>query len=450
MRQLFVNRRGNMLKGDTMYKFIQKLYPINRSLTGEGVRRSLKYIQEEIPINIHEISSGSKVFDWVVPKEWHIKEAFIENEKEERIVDFQKSNLHVMGYSEPVDLMMEKEALESHLYSMPKYPEVIPYITSYYSPNWGFCLPDVQRKALKEGTYKVKIDSTLFEGVLNYADMVIEGETKDEILLSTYVCHPSMVNNELSGPAILIEIVKWLQSRKNKYTYRILFAPETIGSIVYLHEHLEHLKKNMKAGIVLTCLALDTPFSFVATKYGNADIDKVVEQNLKAFGDFKRYSFLERGSDERQYNSANVNLPVVALTRTKFGQYKEYHTSADNLEITSPKILEESYQMVQRILLGIESFEMQDSKKRKEKESALKMTVCCEPQLGKRGLYPNVSTVNTKEIVQDMMNVIAYADGTNTDEEIFQFANVSKIRFEETVEKLKKANIVERIGAQNV
>jgi len=440
-----------MNNGEKIYKIIEDLFPINRSLTGEGVRETLNYIKKQIPVEIKEVDSGYKAFDWTVPKEWKVNDAYIANSKGEKIIDFKKLNLHLMGYSIPIDKKMYLDELEKHLYSIKEIPDAVPYITSYYSPNWGFCLSHNKRQTLEDDIYSVKIDSEHFNGVMNYGEMLIKGESEEEILLSTYVCHPSMVNNELSGPAVLTYIVKWLLNRENKYSYRILFAPETIGSIVYINKNLENLKKNLKAGMVLTCLAKDSHYSYVATKYGDSYIDNIMEKESEISKNIKKYSFLDRGSDERQYNSANVDLPVIAFSREKFGEYKEYHNSNDDLSITSPEILNDSFEMVKKIINSIEKNNFTKLKSnRKAVNKALKIKVCCEPQLGKRGLYPNISTTKTKELVQDMMNIIAYSDGTNTDNQIMKYANINKDKFSEIVSKLFDADIIERIEVENV
>ena len=246
-------------EGRDMYKWAQDLYPICRSLTGSGVRKTLNYIKDLIPdLTVHAIESGENVFDWQVPLEWNIKDAYIEDEDGHKIIDFNSNNLHVVGYSEPVDLLLDLDDLQKHLHSIPSQPNAIPYITSYYSQNWGFCLTDKQRQSLKKCKYHVFIDSELKNGVLNYADLVIKGQSEEEVFLSTYICHPSMGNNELSGPVVSTALAQWVKALENPYyTYRFVFLPETIGSIVYLSKHLEHLKKNMIAGFNVTCVGDD-------------------------------------------------------------------------------------------------------------------------------------------------------------------------------------------------
>ena len=323
----------------------------------------------------------------------------------DRIVDFKKHNLHVVGYSEPVDEEMTFSQLDFQLHSLPSQPNAIPYVTSYYKRQWGFCITDLKRNLLREdpdARYKVKIDSDLKPGVLNYGELIIRGTSNKEILLSTYVCHPSMANNELSGPCVLTALAQSIQKKNKPYfTYRILFLVETIGSIVYLSKHLEQMKKNTVAGFVLTCLGDNNNYSYIASKEGNSLADNVAQHVLDYHTrKYKKYSFLERGSDERQYCSVGIDLPVCSICRTKYNEYPEYHTSMDDLEFISPDGLQGAYDVYGKILLILENNETYRCK------------VKCEPQLGKRGLYPNLSTKETYRQTRDMMNLIAYSDGS--------------------------------------
>jgi len=387
-----------------MYKLVKRLFPICRSITGNGVRKTLNIIQEKIPITQKEIASGTKVFDWTVPDEWNIKDAYVKDEKGNRIIDFKKSNLHIVGYSIPFRGKLSLKELKEHLYTLPEQPEVIPYITSYYKRRWGFCLTHNLYKKLKKGIYEVNIDSTLQPGSLTYGELIIKGKTDEEILISTYICHPSLANNELSGPVISTYLAKYLLNRKEKprYTYRIIFIPETIGSISYLSLHKDHLKKNVIGGYVVTCIGDPGPFSYLQTRQENTLIDRVTIHALKnSEKEYKIYNFLERGSDERQYNSPGVDLPIGSLMRTKYGRYPEYHTSADNLDFITSKALFESLEMY-KLCINI-----------LEKNFKYVTTIPCEPQLGKRGLYPTLSTKTSGKSVRDMMNLLAYCDGKN-------------------------------------
>ena len=386
-----------------MYQWATDLFPICRSLTGQGVRDTLTYLQKEIPdLTIESIKSGEQVFDWQVPLEWNIKQAFIENELGERVIDFADSNLHVMGYSEPVDKIMDLEELNSHLYSLPKQPDAIPYITSYYQRRWGFCLTENQRKSLSPGKYRVKIESSLEAGELNYGQLLIKGKSEKEILLSTYICHPSLANNELSGPVVTTALAQWLCSLpSNEYSYRIIFVPETIGAITYLSKHLPDMKKHTKAGFVVTCVGDDNDYSFVPSRSENSLADKVALHALKnSVKSFQHYTFLQRGSDERQYCAPGVDLPVCSVMRTKYGEYPEYHTSLDNLDVISENGLQGGFNILQQCLILLQN------------NHRYQVTVLCEPQLGKRGLYPTLSSMTEDYTdVITMMDFIAYCDG---------------------------------------
>ena len=302
-----------------MYSLMERLFPICRSITGDGVRETLSILKEYIPIEIKEIPSGTKVFDWEIPDEWNIKDAYVKNMDGSRVIDFKRSNLHVVNYSIPFEGELTLDELAKHLYMLPDQPDLIPYVTSYYEKRWGFCLSQNQYDALEDTIYKVKIDATLQPGRLTYADIVIPGESEKEILLSTYVCHPSMANNELSGPVLTTFLTKQLLARKKKpfYTYRIIFIPETIGSITYLSLHLDHLKRNVVAGYVVTCVGGPDQFSYLQTRAENTLVDRVTLHALMhTEDDYNVYNFLERGSDERQYNAPGIDLPVGSLIKS--------------------------------------------------------------------------------------------------------------------------------------
>ena len=424
---------SNANVGAQMHGLCRELFPICRSLTGDGVRQSLEILKRHLPeLETHSVPSGTECFDWVVPPEWNIRDAYILDPDGNKIVDFKQSNLHVVGYSTAVDQFMELDELEPHLYSLPNQPNAIPYITSYYNERWGFCLSHEQRQSLKPGRYRVVIDSELVAGELNYGELVLPGETDQEIFLSTYVCHPSMANNELSGPAVTTFLAKWLKTVPNRrYTYRIVFIPETIGSIVYISQHLKHLKENVVAGFVLSCTGDDRDYSYLASRFGDSLADKVATHVLKHMHpDFKSYSFLDRGSDERQYCSPGVDLPMCSIMRTKYGCYPEYHTSLDDLDLISAAGLQGAFEVYQR------SFECL------ERNETLKISVCCEPQLGKRGLYPTTSSVDTKSIVADMMNLLAYCDGTMTLLEISELIQVKMWDVFPIVDKMKAEGLL--------
>ena len=409
-----------------MYSWAKDLYPINRSLTGAGVRQTLAYLGNLLPdLVMHEVPSGTKAFDWTVPDEWTIRDAYIADESGKRVVDFHQHNLHVVGYSEAVDLWLDREELEQYLHSLPGQPDAIPYVTSYYKRRWGFCLTHNQRVALPQGLYHVVVDSDLKPGVLNYAELILPGETDEEVLLSTYICHPSMANNELSGPIVTTALVQWLQSlEKRRYTYRIVFIPETIGSIVYLSKNIDRLKRQVIAGFNITCIGDDRCYSYLPSRNGSTLSDQAALHVLHhTDSDFKRYSWLDRGSDERQYCAPGIDLPIATIMRSKYGEYPEYHTSLDDLNLITPSGLEGGYIALRR---AIEVF---------EKNGYFKVIQLCEPQLGKRGLYPTLSTKETNKDICTMMNLISYCDGRLT---LLEIAELVGDPFWELIPIIKK------------
>ena len=418
--------------GKEMYDWATDLFPINRSLTGDGVRQTLQYIKNIVPeLEVNEVPSGAKCFDWKIPQEWNCNDGYIIDPDGNKICDFKTNNLHIVGYSTPIDSEIELEELIEHLYYLEEQPTAIPYITSYYSPRWGFCLSFNEFQKLKKGTYKVKINSELKDGSLTYGEVKLKGESEKEIFLSTYVCHPSMANNELSGPVVTTALVNFIKSLKNrKYSYRIVFIPETIGSITYISRNIDEMKKNIIAGFNISCIGDDRSYSYIPTRYGNTLSDKVSKHILKNI-DYVEYSFLDRGSDERQYCSPGVDLPIATICRTKYGAYPEYHTSLDDLTVISPSGLYGGYDKIKK---AIELLEM---------NNYYKVNVLCEPQLGKRGLYPTISTKTSGAVVATMMNFLAYADGSN---DLIDIANIIGVQAEELfdiVHKMKVAKLIE-------
>ncbi|ENV8234820.1 DUF4910 domain-containing protein [Campylobacter jejuni] len=415
--------------GKAMYELACELFPIPRSITGQGFRDSLEILNKTLGggiLKFHSIKSGTKVFDWIVPDEWSVKEAYVITPEGEKICDFKKHNLHLLNYSEAIDKEIELEELQDHLYSIEEMPDAIPYVTSYYKRRWGFCLAHNERKKLKKGKYKVYIDAKHDEnGVLDYADFILPStqNSKDEILISTYLCHPSMANNELSGSVVSIFLAKWLLSLKERrYNYRFVIIPETIGSIVYLSKHLEHLKKHVKAGFVLSCLGDDHTYSLIHTPKENTLSDKVALHTLKNKENFKAFSFLDRGSDERQYNAPLVNLGIVGVCRTRYGDYDGYHNSKDDLNFISKKGLMGGLQSIQEMILNLEI------------NAVYENTITCEPNLGKRGLYHTLSTANDIPLA---CNFLAYCDGENDIIDIANILNMQAYEFKELLEKIK-------------
>lgn len=388
--------------GSFCHDMAKELFPICRSITGEGVRETLRYFKELIPqLEIHSIPSGTKVFDWTVPQEWHVREAYVEDESGKRIIDFKNHNLHLVGYSVSVDKTVDLEELQKHLYSLPDQPDAIPYITSYYSKRWGFCITETQRKELKKGKYRIYIDADFFDGVLNYGEVLIPGKVQEEVFISTYVCHPSMANNELSGPVVATALACWLNSLKDRhYSYRLVFIPETIGSIAYTSLNLERMQKHIIAGFNLTCIGDERSYSYLPSRLGNTLSDRIVQHVLSNIdADYKTYSWLERGSDERQYCAPGIDLPIASIMRTKYGQYAEYHTSLDDLKLVTPIGLAGGFNAAKQALEILEA------------NVKPKIMVLGEPQLGKRGLYPTLSTKESGALVRTMMNMISYCDG---------------------------------------
>jgi len=424
-KKFFENSYINHITGEFSYNLACELFPICRSLTGPGVRETLSHIKKHLPdLKTHEIPSGTHVFDWTVPNEWIIRDAYIKDKSGHKIVDFNVNNLHVVGYSEPVDQWINLEELNKHLFSLADQPDAIPYITSYYKRFWGFCLSYEQHKTLKPGSYHVVIDSELKPGVLNYADLVLPGNSKEEVLISTYICHPSMANNELSGIVVTTALARWLMSIKNyQYTYRFVFIPETIGSIVYLNANLDYLKQHVIAGFNVTCIGDDRCFSYLPSRNGNTLSDQVALHVLKHIDPkYKRYTWLDRGSDERQYCAPGIDLPIATIMRSKYGQYPEYHTSLDNLNVITPDGLGGGLKALCQAISIIEN------------NVLLKASVLGEPQLGKRGLYPNISTKDANSQVRTMMNFISYCDGNHS---LLDIANIIEVPALDLIDVLK-------------
>lgn len=415
-----------------MYELLKRLFPIYRSITGDGNRQTLEILKETCPLlKTYEVPSGTKVFDWTIPPEYNIKDAWIKNSKGEKIIDFKENNLHVVGYSTPIHKKVNKQELLECVYTLPEQPDLIPYVTSYYKERYGFCMSENQKNNLIEDVYEIFIDSELKKGSLTYGEILIKGKSKKEVLLSTYICHPSMANNELSGPVVAINLAKWLMNRKNELSYRIVFVPETIGSITYLSKNLKQMKKNTIAGFVLTCVGDNNNYSYLASPYGNTLADKVAQNILKSeHPDYKYYSYIKRGSDERQYCSVGVELPVCSVMRTRYGDFPEYHTSGDNLDFVSEEGLQGAFDIYQKIIIALEL------------NKKYKTIVKGEPQLGKRGLYPNLSTKGSEKQIQAIGDFIAYANGKNDLIDISNYSNLPIKDFYPLIDKLLEAKLI--------
>jgi aminopeptidase-like protein len=420
-----------------MYKLLNELYPICRSITGNGVRETLNIIKELIPISIYTIESETKVFDWEVPMEWNIKDAYIKNSKGEKIIDFKTHNLHILNYSIPFKKIISFTELKSHIFTLEEYPNWIPYRTSYYTKNWGFCMKHNDFLKLdKNDLYEVNIDSELKKGVLNYADLIIPGRTKKEILISCYICHPSMCNDSISGVAVSIYLAKYLLTTNNYYSYRFVFIPETIGSIVYLSKHLNELKENVIGGYVITCVGDEGEFTYLKTRKENQIVDKntlfILENNDFKF---KIRDYTTCGSDERQYNYPGVDLNIGSLMKSKYHEYPEYHTSADNLDFVSEKGLNDSFDMYKKCIDFIEI------------NHYYRTTTICEPQLSKYNLYNNIGgitdTYEKNKISGHLISkFLKYCDGNHDLIDIIKIYKINIKIIKDLVELLIKNNLI--------
>jgi aminopeptidase-like protein len=392
-------------EGQFMHDLARRLFPITRSITGDGVRQTLNILQEHLPdLVIHEVPTGTLVFDWQVPDEWNIRGARLTGPNGEVVADLADSNLHVVGYSVPVDVELSLDELQSHLHSIPEQPEAIPYMTSYYNRTWGFCLTHDQREQLRDGRYHAVIDSTLEPGSLTYGELIIPGETDDEVFVSTYVCHPSMANNELSGPVVTAALAKWLLTLPSRhYTYRLVFTVETIGALTYASRNLDELRDNVVAGFQLTCIGDDRAYTYLASRRSNTRLDRIAKRVLRTRENVREYSYLARGSDERHYGAPGIDLPLISLMRSRYADYPEYHTSLDDLEhVVTPTGLQGGLDMVRECIETLEN------------EPVLVATQLGEPQLGRRGLYHLIMGKSIQNEVMLRTDILAYSDGEHS------------------------------------
>lgn len=415
--------------------YFDRLWPICRSLTGDGVRASLSILQEAIPLQVHEVASGTPAFDWEVPDEWNIRDAYILAPDGRKIADFQQNNLHVLGYSTPIDQEMSWDELAPHLYTLPDMPDAIPYLTSYYNRNWGFCLTHREWETLPHtGAYRVKIDSTLAPGSMTWGDLILPGTTDREILFSTYVCHPSMANNELSGPLVAAFLYQKIAAMpERRFTYRFVFAPETIGIIHYLSRHGMHMKEVTEAGYVLTCVGDAGDYVLKQSKRGNSLADQVAAHVLKHQPVPHTINpFFAIGSDERQYCSPGFNMPVASVTRSMYHRYKEYHTSLDNKDFISFEAMEKTIDMYFNIVQVLEANQI-----------PVNTNPYCEPRLGKRGLYSPVGGLKERsKWMPMMMHLLAYADGSRSLLEIAELQHELVLDYLPIVHALRDAGLL--------
>ncbi len=396
-----------------MIKWAKDLFPLCRSLTGSGTRETLQYFKRLNPeLEIHSFDSGQQVFDWTIPKEWEINDAYIEHESGQRFAQFSIHNLHVLNYSTPIDTVMQLEELLPHIYTQPDQPDWIPYVTSYYKERWGFCMAHSQKEQLPAGSYRVFIDSRLFDGQLQLADAVLPGSSKKELFFSSPICHPSMANNELSGPVLLNGLMKYVKERvvDQRFSYRFLLIPETIGSIAYLSRHTDTLKNNVYAGFNLACVGDDRAYSHIQSPYGNTVADAALQSALIGKDNVVTYSYLSRGSDERQFCAPHIELPLAGFCRSKFAEYPEYHTSADDFDVVTQEGFNGAFDVMTSI---IDAFEY----------GLYPIAKCLgEPQLGKRDLYPTVSQKGNHDSVKTRMDYLAYANGRTS---VFDIASMT-------------------------
>ena len=400
--------------GEKMYKLACTLFPICRSITGDGVRETLNILKKIIDIEIHEVPSGTEVFDWVIPKEWNIRDAYIKDKNGKKVIDFNDNNLHVVNYSVPIQKKLSLEELKQHVFTIPEKPEWIPYRTTYYEENWGFCISENQLHELNDEVYEICIDSSLEDGNLTYGELVLPGSSDDIVILSAHTCHPSLANDNLSGIVLLTYLAKYLTQTKHTLTYRFIFAPGTIGSITWLSKN-NSILSNIKHGLILSCVGDSGGPTYKRSRRGNAEIDQAIEHVLKHCGmlsEIQNYS--PYGYDERQYCSPGFNLPVGLFSRSQYGKYPEYHTSKDNLDFISVKNLLESYSIILQVI------EILESNLRYVNQNPM-----CEPQLGKRGLYNHIGGDQDKDLKQlALLWVLNQSDGSKSLLEIAQRAEM--------------------------
>src|SRR5262245_49895794 len=418
--------------GESMYALVRELYPICRSITGDGVRETLRRVGAHIPLKVHEVPTGTQVFDWTVPKEWNIRDAWIKDPGGTKIVDFRKSNLHVLNYSVPVREKMPLAELRSHLYSLPEHPDWIPYKTSYYQERWGFCLSQKQLERLPEGVYEVVVDSTLDAGHLSYGECFLPGALADEVLVSCHVCHPSICNDNLSGIALCTFLAKQLQNRRLRYSYRFVFVPGTIGAITWLARN-EATASRVKHGLVVANVGDSGKMHYKKSRQGDAEIDRAVAHVLETSGQpHEIIDFSPYGYDERQYCSPGFNLAVGSLTRTPWGRYPEYHTSADDLSLVRPEHLGDSFKTYLAVVNLLEN-----------NKTYVNLNPKCEPQLGKRGLYRQMGGhTESKEIELAMLWVLNQSDGTRSLLDIAERAGLGFERIAEAAAMLAGVGLI--------
>ena len=430
-----------MSNGKDIYLWIKEAFPIKRTLAGPGFDETLNLIKKKLPeLIIHEYKSGSKVFDWKVPPEWHLEEGYIKNSKGEKIIDSNKSSLHILGYSEPINKILNLEELSKNIYTLENLPEAIPYVASFYDSNWGFCMSHNQFLSLNEDEYEVVIKAKKINGVLKTGEFFKKGATKKEIIFSTYICHPEMVNNELAAPAIMVHLAEMLAKKETKYSYRFLFNVETIGTLCYINKNMKNLKDNVLAGFVLTCFGDSSEPNLIPSRYGNSVADSFANETLEKLNiNFNKRTYFDKGSEERQYTHPNIDLPFVTITRSLFREYKEYHTSLDNLDIVSPESLDSSYKLIESLIKHIES------------EPIYISSTIGEPFLSKRNLYAQISFITKstelhKELSTKLVNLSAYCDGKNTVSDLYKLLPYSQDVIDDLITISLEHNLISEIA----
>lgn len=427
------------MKINKLYNFFKtKIFPLNRSITGRGTLNTLKLIKKKVPnIEIKNIKSGTKVFNWRVPPEWNISAAYIKDKYKKKIIDFKINNLHIVGYSHPINRYITLKELMPRIH-VHKINNAIPYVTSYYKKYWGFCSTQKLKKKIQntyklDDKFKVFISSTFRKnGKMHYGECFLPGKSKKEIIISTYICHPSMANNELSGPIIACALINHFKRKKFEYSLRFLFVPETIGSISYISKNLNHFKKrNILGGYNLSCIGDDRSYSCILSKYSNSITDKALLETYKKNKiKFKIYSFLSRGSDERQFNSPGVDIPFTSIFRSKYGTYKEYHSSLDNFKLVTLSGITGGYKLVRSVLENFQKKIIPISK------------YYCEPMLSKKNLYTTVNNKNKKRISRKILDFLQYSDGKNDLHQISKYIEINYYQSKKIYQLLKKENLI--------
>jgi aminopeptidase-like protein len=416
-------------------ELLRDIYPICRSITGDGVRTTLKHITKCVPVDVHEVPSGTKVLDWEVPLEWNVREAFVADERGTRVIDFARNNLHLVGYSAPVKRRVRLDELQRHLHSLPATPDRIPYRTAYYREDWGFCLADEDRGRLAPGDYDVCVDSTLRPGSLTYGEVLVKGELDDEILLSTHICHPSLANDNCSGIAVMAVLAGAIAQLRPRLSYRFVFVPVTIGAITWLARNRSAARK-IRAGLVLCLLGDAGPLTYKRSRRSDAEIDRIAAATIQQMSPQSRVlPYSPYGYDERQYCSPAFNLPMGRLTRSTNGGYPEYHTSADNLDLISEDALSDSISAVVRILADIES-----------SDRFISIAQEGEPRLGPRGLFRSVGGRDPTSFEHAVLWVLNQSDGEHGVTDIAIASGIERSVIVSAAEALQEAGLIRPLG----